>query len=328
MDSGKDTRIGLAVNAPWGLESRQPEGWVGRYHALNSKMTSMNLTPMVAHRFKGGTSLALGLQFQQIESTLGNAIDFGLLGAKAFGGIPGTQDGRVELKADDWGTGFVLGLMHESDPKTRWGMSYRSAVSMDLSGDARFTFDSAGTGQKIAAATGAFKDVGARADLDTPAIFGFGYSRDVGSRWTLMADAVRTFWGTFEELRITFDNPSQADAVTREEWHDTWFLSLGGKYRANEHWTWRVGVARDEGPVGDDRRIPRIPTSSSRWLALGATWQACKDVSVDFGWTHLWYDKGTIRLSVADPNNQSAGNLFGSYDTRLDILGLSVQSRF
>ncbi len=329
-DAGSNLRLGLAVNAPWGLRSEQNPGWVGRYHALDSELKTLNITPMAARRVGDSTVLALGLQFQQAEATLENDVDFGLLAAQAKvpGARPSLQDGHARISGDDWGNGFLLGLAHEVGPRTRFGLSYRSQVRHTLRGSGEFTLDTAGMGAALAAATGAFRNTGVRADLNTPAVLGFGVLHQAGGRWTLLFDAVKTCWSGFEELRIRFDNPAQPDAVTREEWRDTWFWSLGGSYRASDRWTWRIGFARDEGPVEDHRRIPRLPTAGCRFLGLGATCRVAAATTVDGGVTFVSYDDSPIRLSAADPTNRAAGNLVGAFDTRLTIYGLSFQHTF
>src|ERR1700755_1206682 len=34
--------VGLSVSVPWGLSTRYPSGWSGRYHALGSKLATIN----------------------------------------------------------------------------------------------------------------------------------------------------------------------------------------------------------------------------------------------------------------------------------------------
>lgn len=330
MDAGRDTRFGVAVNAPWGLRTVQPAGWVGRYHALESDLKSLNTTPMLSRKVSTTTTLALGVQLQKVEASLSNAIDFGLIGAgaKLPGAVPGTQDGLVQIEGDDWGAGFVLGMLYEPSAMTRWGLSYRSQVRHTLSGRSRFALDPVGIGAALSGATGAFKDTGVNADLNTPGVLGLGVSHSFNDRWLGMLDLTRTFWGEFDELRIRFDNPAQADAVTSEEWDDTWFLSLGAAYKASDRWTCRFGVAMDQGPADDAHRIPRVPTSSNRMLGVGATYRMSGDTSIDLGVLQAWYDRGEIRLVATDPGNRTAGNLSGAYTTDVTILGLTFQSRF
>jgi long-chain fatty acid transport protein len=282
---------------------------------------------MVARKVSNNVSLGLGVQIQQVEAELTNAIDFGLIGTTAgvTGATPGVQDGFVRVTGEDWGAGLVLGLMHEADENTRWGFSYRSQVNHRLQGNARFSLDSSGIGLALRNTTGAFQNSGVTADLSTPAVLGVGLSHYPAPKWNFLFDLTRTFWASFDELRLKFENPAQADAFTQENWQDTWFVSMGTTFQPNEYWTLRFGLAYDQGPVTDNRRVPRVPTSSSRWLSLGTGYRAAENITIEFGFSHLWYDDALINLSAADPGNAALGNLQGRFNTSLDMIGLSVQ---
>jgi long-chain fatty acid transport protein len=40
--------VGIAVNAPFGFETEYKEGWIGRYYALQSRIKSLALNPVVS----------------------------------------------------------------------------------------------------------------------------------------------------------------------------------------------------------------------------------------------------------------------------------------
>lgn len=327
---GPKQKFGLAVNAPWGLESNNPAGWVGRYHALSSKMKTLNLTPMWGWKMGDRTAGAIGWQRQKIEATMDNAIDFGTIGAisKIPGATPGKQDGYASVEGDAWGNGFVLGLLHEFDARNKAGLSYRSQVKNTLHGTGIFAFDTAGVGKTLAAATKAFSNTGVSAEMNTPSVLGFGYQHRFNDRWLALLDVSKTGWSNFQELRVKFDNPAQADSVTNEKWHDSWFYALGFQYKPQSKLTWKIGTAFDQAPVDDEYRVPRIPISSSRWLTLGASWKASDDTVLDLSVARLSYGDAPIRLSAKDTGNTFRGNLIGSYQTSVTIIGFSVQTKF
>ncbi len=159
-----DLKLALGVNAPFGLETDYNEGWIGRYHALNSRLRTINFNPVVAYRVHDLLSVGAGLQVQYIDARLTNAIDFGTIGLA--GGIgfaaPTAQDGRAKVTGDNLGVGFNAGLIAEPLEGTRIGVAYRSHVRHDIDGDADFTLDAAGVGAALQAATGAFVRTSAR----------------------------------------------------------------------------------------------------------------------------------------------------------------------
>ena len=143
-----ELRAGLAVNVPFGLQTEYPETWAGRYHAVDSELSTLNVNPVLAWRPLPWLALGAGLQAQYAEAELTNAVDFGTIGASFGipGAVPGAQDGFVDVDGDDWGYGYTLGVLVEPRAGTRIGLGYRSSIEHELEGTADFGLDTAGVG--------------------------------------------------------------------------------------------------------------------------------------------------------------------------------------
>lgn len=317
--------VGLGVNAPWGLTTRYPDDWVGRYHGIDSELRSVNVGPTVALRPVPGFAIGAGLQIQYVDARLTNAVDFGTIGGGASS--PAT-DGKAELEGDDWALGFTLGLIADLTASTRVGLAYRSEVEHTLEGDVDFTLDGAGVGAAISAATGTFVDTGAKADVTTPESVSFGFVQQLAEGWDLRGEAAFMRWSRFEELRVRFDNPAQPDSVTEENWDDSWFFALGSTYRAREDLRLRIGVAHDQTPIRAKFRTPRIPGNDRTWIAVGATWEPAPWLSLDVGYTHIFVEDSEVRLTAAGVGNATRGNLSARYDNGIDIVTLAGRIRF
>jgi long-chain fatty acid transport protein len=330
-------RFGLGINVPFGLESNYDRDWIGRYHALESKLTIISLNPVVAFGVTDWIFLGVGFQAQYADAELSNALDFGTIGTVlpvAAGGspVPGAepgnpdQDGFFKLEGDDWGYGWNAGLLVEPLPGTRFGLAYRSKVEHTFEDDAEFSvpapFDSA------FAPTGLFRDTGAEADLTTPESWSAGFYHEIRARWAIMAEVSLTRWSRFEDLVIEFDNPAQPDNITDADWKDTWFYALGVTFRPAENWNLRAGVAHDQSPVPDKTRIPRIPDEDRTWLSLGVQWQARPHLTLSAGYTHVWVEDSDINLKATDPGNAFRGDLAGEYDNAIDIATVQVNWLF
>lgn len=329
-DVHPDWRLGLGINAPYGLETDYDAGWVGRYHALRSRLRTVTATPTVAYRIHEKVSLGAGLQVQYIDAKLTNAIDFGTAGAAA--GLPGArptqQDGFVDLEASDIGFGFTLGVLVEPRPDTRFGLGYRSRVEHTFRSDADFKMDATGVGAALRAASGRFVDTQARVELTTPDTLSFGAYHAIGDRWAVMVEVAWTNWSRFRELRADFDNPAEPDSVTEEDWRDSWFFAAGATYRLSDNWTLRAGVAHDQSPIPDDRRTPRVPGNDRTWIALGGAYHPCDSLEISFGYTHIFLEDGVVDLRAADPGNLARGNLSGTSHAAIDIVAAQVSWRF
>jgi long-chain fatty acid transport protein len=330
-DVNPDLKLGLGINAPWGLVTDYDGDWIGRYHAERSELHTINVNPAVAYKLHDMISIGAGLQAQYIDVSLSQAIDFGsidqALFAGAFGGVPGGSDGRGKVKGDDIGFGYTLGVLFEPWESTRVGLGYRSMVAHELEGDG--TFDPGGpVGAGISGFTGQFVNTGVKASVKLPETVSFGFHQDIDNQWSVMGEASWTHWSRFRELRIRFDNPSQADSVTDESWENQWFVAAGVTYRPDQDWTIRAGVAFDESPIPDRTRTPRIAGEDRTWIAVGAGYEPFENMKIEFGYTHIFVDDSTLDLTASGIGNTFRGNLAGEYEGSIDILTLQGSLKF
>ncbi|WP_243369827.1 outer membrane protein transport protein [Geotalea sp. SG265] len=314
---------GLGVFSPFGLNTTYNADWVGRYHAVRSELTSLNLNPVVACRLNDKLSVAAGFNAQYLKATLSNAIDFGTI--FAFAGVAGvtpqSMDGYVTFRADNWSWGYNLGALYELTPGTRVGVAYRSRVRHTLSGSADF--------DRVPALnpTPRFVDTGITSTVTMPDSVTMGIRHNLSSQMAAVADITWTNWSTIDELRIRFDNPAETDAVTTVHWRDTFRYSIGGIYMPGL-WTFRMGAAYDQSPVPDAANAtPRVPDSDRIWLAAGLGYKFNKGISVDAGYAHLFFTEGEIKKEAAG-ENLLRGALAGSYESSVNIFSAAVSWTF
>lgn len=320
-------KLGIAINVPFGFETEYEDGWIGRYYALQSRVRSIDVNPVVAWEAMPGVSLAVGLQAQYLDAKLSNAVDFGSIGA-ANGvptAVPGEQDGFAKMVGDDVGFGWTAGVLLEPWPSTRFGFSWRSAVSHDIRGDGRVTLDAAGTGVALGLHGGT---TGAEANLTTPDVAAVGVYHEIDEAWAVMADVTWTRWSRFRTLRVQFEDASSPDDLTEEDWRDTWFVAAGCKWRSAPDWVLRSGVAYDQSPARNRTRTPRTPIKNGVLLAAGATWEPAPPLSVSFGYSHTFIESARIDLRGGDPGNASRGDLSGSSDNAVDVFSMQFIWRF
>lgn len=319
----QNVRLGVGVNAPYGLETEYEEQWIGRYHALHSHLETVNVNPVVAWEALPGLSIGGGVQFQYVDAKLTNAVDFGTIGAAV--GVPGLRptqaDGWAKVDGDDYGWGYNFGVLYEPWVGTRVGAAYRSAIHHRLDGDERFS-------NVPAPLRGTFRNTSAEAALDLPETVSFGIHQDISNSVSVMGEAAWTRWSRFNELRITFDNTPQPESMTEEEWEDTWFFALGATWRPDDQWALKLGIAYDEDPVPDRTRTPRVPSSDRKWISVGATYEPFSNLKLDIGYTHVFFDEASIDLPTSAPGNTFRGNLEGKVEASVDIIAVQAQLAF
>jgi long-chain fatty acid transport protein len=307
---GEDWRLGLSVTAPWGLSTKYPADFIGRYHALTSSLRTINVAPSVAWRPLPNLALGGALQIQYADARQSTALDFG---------APRLADGRATFTGDETAVGWQVGAQWEPLAGTRLGAAFRSALFYELSGEARF--------ESVPAAIAAdFAATGGRAKLTTPETLTFGLAQRLDERWTLLAGAEWTNWSRFRELVVRRDD-GRPPFVTEQRWRDTWLLSAGAEYRATEALALRAGFAWDRSPVPEETRTPRIPDSDRYLLSVGASWRAWRNITLTVAYTHIFVENAQVRLR-AEPGSPDfqRGDLSAAYRTSVDIL--SVQARF
>jgi long-chain fatty acid transport protein len=304
-----DVHVGIGVTAPFGLRTEQPANWVGRYHATESELTTVNVNPVLAYAVSDRLSVAAGFVAQYADATLANARDLSAL-AGAAQPSPAT-DGIATVSGDDWDYGFTLGVLAEPVDGTRIGVGYRSQINHSLEGDFTLASDVIAT----------LRDSG-RAAIATPQVASLGVRQRLTDEVDLLGTVEWTGWSSFDTLDVQLANLPDPPPTT-ESWNDSWFVALGAEYRPAADLAFTAGVAFDQSPIDDARRTPRIPGNDRTWLSVGVAWTPSAAVTVGGGYSRLFVADGDVRLDDAD-----RGELRGSFDNAVDILAVHGTVRF
>lgn len=320
-NAGDRVKLGIGVNAPFALATDYESNWVGRYQALKSELSTININPTIAAKLSDNFAIGAGINVQYAAAELSNAIDFGLIGRRV--GLP-TQpqgaDGSVELWGQDWSVGYNVGLMYTPSENTRIGLNYRSGITHDLRGRANFNVppQAAALRQR-----GQFVNTGASAELKTPDTVSLSAYQKVSPNVAIVGDVTWTNWSRFQELRVEFDNPAQPDTVQPENWRDTFRFGAGVNYDVSKSLTLRAGVAYDQTPVKDEFRTARIPDGNRTWVSVGASYRPNENLSLDVGYAHLFVD--TVPLNEVGSTGE---RLRGEYRSGVDIVGVQAAWSF
>lgn len=297
-------RVGVGVNAPFGLKTEYDDEWVGRFQAVKSELKTININPSIAFKVNDQLSLGFGVSAMWTEATLTRQVNR----------VVAAESG-VEIKGDDWGYGFNLGAIYQATADTRFGVAYRSKVKQKLKGDAKF------------GATLAASDSDVTASVDLPESLSASVFSKVNDKWDVMADVTWTRWSRFEELRIKFDSGA-ADAVTPENWENTMRYSIGANYHYSDAIKLRAGLAYDQEAIKDEFRTARIPGNDRKWVALGASYIVSPMSKFDIGYTHLFLSDAKVDDDQAAAADGFNGRLTGDYEGDVDILSLQYTHNF
>lgn len=340
---------GVGVNVPFGLATDYDKGWVGRYSALKSEITSININPAIAWNVTKKFAVGFGLNIQYIDLSLSNNIDSYAacvnLTAQAGSATPGTdcfnagltgfsmasQDSKVKLEGDSWEMGWNAGFLYDINDKNRIGVSYRSAIKHKVSGDANYSLNAGlqpfADGASAATGFNILQDVTLKANAELPDTFSLSYVSEITPKWTALFDYTWTGWNNLDTIVIRQSGGVPGQEPTLDLAYDnTNRFSAGVNYQFNEKLILRTGVAYDQTPIHSaETRSARIPGNNRRWASIGAGYAFSSEWTVDVGYSHLF-------LSDSDVNNNSGASssnstLIGTY-TKVSVDIFSAQANY
>jgi len=286
--------IGVGIYAPYGLKTEYDADWIGRYAAVETELTTMDINPTLAIALSDSLSVGVGLTAENAEAKISSM-------APSAGG-----DLLVTVEGDDWSYGFNLGAMCTLPSGTTVGLSYRSSIEHELDGTIQ---------------TGPLPSEGGTADLELPETAAIGVSVPICDTLSVQADATWTGWSCFEDLTVVNDDGTTL--ISKDEsWDDTWRFALGATYQASDDLVLRAGCAYDQTPVPDPQhRTARIPDADRTWLTVGAGMSVTDTLTVDVGYAHLWFDDADIN----EIYSLTGAALVGTYEGEVDIISLQVK---
>ena len=303
-----NVKVGVGINAPFGLKTEYDNKWIGRFQADESEVKTININPSIAFKVNDQLSLGFGVSAMRAEATLSRTLNVGL------------AERSIEIKGNDWGFGYNLGAIYQATADTRIGVAYRSKVKQSVEGKSKsnFTAFNANPLQTL--------NVDITSEVTLPENFSFSAFSKLNDTWDLMGDVTWTRWSQFKELRIKRDNGTGTTlAVTPENWENTMRYSLGVNYHYSDALKLRAGLAYDEEAIKDEFRTARIPGNDRKWLSIGAGWKMSPASTFDIGYSHLFISDAKINDDQIAKGN---GRLKGDFEGSVDILSLQYTHNF
>jgi long-chain fatty acid transport protein len=309
---------GIAVNSPFGLETKWPAGTFQTFSDVasatstpliaalepeHSKLEMLNFNPGVAFQPGTDTSLAFGIDYYVVRNLTFN-----------------TQSIKIEGDGSD--LGWNIGIQHVHDAWS-FGLSYRSSVVVNLNG----TVD--------ATAVGALQS-SASAKLKFPSLLQVGARYAINPDWALEFDLERTGWSSFDVVNIKHASGLPSPITSTNNWDNALAYRLGADFRLSPKTQLRFGYALDKTPQGDDYFTARLPGNDRQTLSAGFA-HTIADWTLEGGYMYIWLNDRTVSSSRSyltgvavdgntDPNGTDAFN--GKYQSSAQMIGLSVSTQF
>jgi long-chain fatty acid transport protein len=226
------------------------------------------------------------------------------------------------------GYGFNMALHYQPCDYAKLGLSYRSPVTMKVTGDADFSMPSAYSGTPLDT-FGAFRDTSASGTVTLPDSFSFGVAIYPIEKFSVEIGGVYTLWSKYDELKINYGDavvprpgPVLVDqTLSPKNWEDVWRFNIGAEYAVLDWLDLRAGYVFDQSPVQDDTIDYMVP-ANDRHLFNGG---------VGFHWDNWMVDVNYTYLMIMDRDIDGRDD--GVRDGEIDnadahMVGLSVGYKF
>jgi long-chain fatty acid transport protein len=344
--------LGVGVNIPFGLETDWDPDWMGRFHATKSKVQALTVSPTIALQLSDTLSVGGGASWQQLKADFNQGVAYGglayagtaqavppVLRQVALGAVVaqlGPQGTGLEgaglISGDSKAWGWNAGALLKLGEQAHLGVSYRSKITHDITGDVTFegapTFSLPGALAPIGDGLNAkFANGPVKTTITLPETWSVAAAWE-NDKVEVLADWTWTGWSTIASLDIVREDDSALSSVPLQ-FQDTWRVGLGLNYRLNDAWTLRLGTAYDKAPVQDEFRTPRLPDNNRIWAAGGFEWKLSEKARVDVGYAHIFIKGGTSNLPNQETSTSTpVGDLIGDYTAKSDILGAQLTLSF
>jgi long-chain fatty acid transport protein len=274
--------------------------------------------------------LGFGLNWQKVEAEYVRAVAVS---------TPGLRDSTATLKLSDDSWGWNAGALFNLGPATKLGVSYRSAVKYETTGDVKVTSNG---GAAAGATTTALNNAGGSSDtkasIKLPDTLIFSLSQKLSSQWELLGDVSWTGWSSIPKVDIIRTSGvlnGQNAQTLHTDFRDTWRFAVGANYMLNDAWKLKMGIAYDQTPVkGPDTRLVSMPDNNRTWFSAGAQWKPSKGMTVDVGGAYLYVKDAEVNNNQipATLNAQTAssnrGHVKGTYSDSAFLLGAQFSMAF
>ena len=220
---GDGLNLNLAMSATSGTATNYHRNWGGRYFGIDTSIAVIEVLPSISYRLSDTLAVGAGLMIDYAEMKTRQKLP-----TAAFG-----RDTKLQMKGDDVGIGFTLGVVWRPWEGTTFGLGYRSRSTYELELDAKFynipPHDGGrpGHGHPLQGPR--------HHEVDVPQNVNFGVQQKITDKLTLMADITWTQWSIMKEMTTVFQRGPLVTKNTQVmKWHDSWRFSFGGEYKLSD----------------------------------------------------------------------------------------------
>jgi long-chain fatty acid transport protein len=297
---------GIGVTTPFGLRTEYARDFIGRFQSQKAELKTLDVNPSFAYKIDEFFSLGAGISYQRVKLELDRSF---------FAGAELPE--KISLSDGAWG--WNAGMMYAASAATRFGATYRSALSYRLDGTLEI---------------GAMGSAKVAAKLDLPETVSLALSHEFDGKWQLLGDVSWTRWSRVQNVPLVLTSalgaaPAGSVVDTLDlKFRDGYRVGVGLNHRWSERTLFKGGVAYEATPVpGSTHRTTLLPDSDRTWLAIGAKHRLSEADVLDVGYAHLFLRDSEISRSKGF-GLAGQGTVNGTYSNAVDIFSIQYTHSF
>ena len=347
---------GIGAFAPYGLATKWPDTFAGRFNGFDNELRSIYIQPTLAYQLHDRISIGAGFDFVIGSVEINQRLDLSAQAAPAPAppgttlgqlGIPFHTDFAQARLRDTWttGVGGNFGVLFKATDRISFGARYLTRVTLDYDGTAAFEAVSTGITlpagnplgvpagtplDSVVAGLGLFSEGAPLADQDLrtsitmPAQLLAGIAVQVTPRLMLLGDYHWVNWSEFDQLDLDFANAATPDQTLQENYRDTSGVRLGFDWTASKRWTLRGGYVYHDAAAPDETVTPLLPEGSRNEFTAGVGFQASNKVRVDVAYQFVDQSDRRGRVREIEPGETAAEVNTGLYKSRAHLFGTTI----
>jgi long-chain fatty acid transport protein len=311
--------VGIGYFSPFGLGSKWPSTWPGRYLSTYSSLKTYTLNPVASVKLLDNLSLAAGFDVMWSSVEI-NRNTPNVVRTHQF------PDGEASLSGNGHGWGYNLGVLYEPVAGVKLGASYRSEITLKYFGSLDLSLPPPFSGLVPPQVHGS-------APITFPPSLTWGIAYACLKPFTFEFDTTWTGWSSYDALQVKLDNQIPVNGVstsvitTPKNWHDAFAFRFGVNYEIKEGIKLRAGYIYDLSPVPDDTFDPQVPDANRHIFTVGGD-LTYKSFTLGIAYNYILQESRNKSNAILFNGVPAPLQANGRYLTDIQALAMSLAYHF
>lgn len=304
--------IGIAFGTHFGMRTDLGTDFKAAMFGNQAEVHTVEINPNLGYKINDHLSVGAGVRY---------VIGEGHFGAALPNQLGGSNLKYMEGKDNAWG--WQVGTAWQINANNRIGISYQSAVKLNLEGHA------SGKGFDELSKTPKDQYAGSL-PIELPASAEIASFHQLNDQWAVHASVNWTDWSAFEKLEANIPDLNGPVDIKQENWKDNYRFAIGTTYQATNKLVLRSGIAYDTSAVDEANRTQTIPETDRTWLSIGAGYAWSENLTLDAGFTYILAKEAN--MLEQEKNSGALGEALGRFDGQTSghiwLAGVQASYRF